>query len=171
MQLSSERAPPMDQVNFDDVEVSGAELAAWCGVSPKRIDQLLAEGVVHREAKGRYKLKGNIAAVFRWLRSDQRRSARSEADAEWRRQRTREIELRVAERERQLVPFDWAIEVVDVTIGFLRSEIGSVPAKVTRDLVVRRQIDAALNEILSRVVNKLGAEADRIQRGGRNGTP
>jgi hypothetical protein len=156
----------MDKVNFNDVEVSGAELAAWCGVSPKRIDQLLAEGVVRREGKGRYKLKENVVSVFRWLRSDQRRSARSQADAEWRRQRAREIELRVAERERRLVPVDDAFEVVDVTIGLMRSEIGGVPARITRDLALRRQIDGVLNDVLTRVGAKLAAEADRLRKGG-----
>jgi hypothetical protein len=122
-------------MNINDLEVTGAVLAEWCSVAAKRIDQLLAEGVVHREAKGRYKLKSNVAAVFRWLRSDQRRSARSEADAEWRRQRAREIELRVAERERELVPIDLAFQVQDEILGFLRSEIGGAPA---RTLVILR---------------------------------
>jgi hypothetical protein len=162
MQLSSERAPPMDQVNFDDVEVSGAELAAWCGVSPKRIDQLLAEGVVHREAKGRYRLKANVVSVFGWLRSTKRRSSRSQADREWRRQRAREVELRVAERERPLIEVEDAFEVVDVTLGFMRAEIGSVPARISRDVGLRRQIDTELNNVLARVVEKLAAERKRV---------
>jgi hypothetical protein len=156
----------MNKIAFDNVEVPGTVLADWCGVSPKRIDQLLAEGVVRREGKGRYKLKENVVSVFRWLRSDQRRSARSQADAEWRRQRAREIELRVAERERRLVPVDDAFEVVDVTIGLMRSEIGGVPARITRDLALRRQIDGVLNDVLTRVGAKLAAEADRLRKGG-----
>jgi hypothetical protein len=143
----------MNKIEVNHLEVSGATLADWCGVSPKRIDQLLAEGIVHREAKGRYKLKSNVAAVFRWLRNDQRRSARSEADAEWRRQRAREIELRVAARERELIPICLAFEIVDDIIGFVRSEIGGAPARITRDLALRKQIDAVLNgaEMISSV--------------------
>jgi hypothetical protein len=164
-----QNVPTMSTIDINDLEVFGATLADWCGVSPKRIDQLLAEGVVHREAKGRFRLKANVTAVFRWLRSDQRRCARTEADAQLRRERAREIRLRIAERERQLVPIDLAFQVQEEILGLVRTEIGGASARITRDLALRRQIDEALNEVLARVVSKLHKEIELI-KGAMNGS-
>jgi hypothetical protein len=78
--------------------------------------------------------------------------------------RTREIELRTALRACET---EEAISAMEDLAGMVRSEFGGLPARVTRDLVLRRMIDKELSVTFNRISARLQAEAEVLQTGKR----
>lgn len=76
--------------------VTGTALGLHLDLSRQRVNQLVDEGVLHRLPAGGFDQDACRVAYVRWLRSDERRASRSEADARLRDARAREIELRNA---------------------------------------------------------------------------
>lgn len=75
-----------------------------------------------------------------------------------------EIELRTAERLRKLCPIEDFATFIDLICGAFRSELGSLPARVTRDLPMRRVIEREINGVLTRVADICAANASRLER-------
>jgi hypothetical protein len=65
----------------------------------------------------------------------------------------REVELRIAQREGRLMETAEAVEIMEAMVGLLRTELSTLPARVARDLQLRRAIEAATADILEKVVN------------------
>jgi hypothetical protein len=82
--------------------------------------------------------------------------------------RASEIELRVAERERRVIDIDEAISAMQTVVGIVRTIMGGIAARVTRDLQLRRTIEKAINEGFELVVSKLREEVAALRGGGRS---
>jgi len=53
----------------------------------------------------------------------------------------------------------------DTIVGLVRIEMGGVPARCTRDLILRRAIEKAINDGLSRIVARLANEVSALRKG------
>jgi hypothetical protein len=115
--------------------VSLSEVAEHFGISRTAARDLEIQNVIDRAAG----LTACRLAYIRHLR--ERRSSHSEADAQLRAARAREIEIRIAERERKLIPLGELNFAWDFCLGVLVTNLASVPARSTRDLVLRRTIE------------------------------
>jgi hypothetical protein len=80
--------------------------------------------------------------------------------------RAREIELRTAQRAGLLIETDEAFAILDDVFGMLRSDLGGLPATVTRDLEIRREIEKGVNEILNRTAKRLSLRAQALRANG-----
>jgi phage terminase Nu1 subunit (DNA packaging protein) len=143
--------------------VSQEGFARHIGVSRERVRQLLAEHVIELLSDGRIDLDRARLAYIQQLRT---RPVRSQAGDKLREARAAEIELRVAERARRLIEIEEAVDAMVAVCGAIRTEMGGVPARVTRDLALRRQIENAINDALGRVADKCDAEAAALHTGG-----
>ena len=67
-----------------------------------------------------------------------------------------EIEIRTAERLKtlQLLGRDVDIAVVDAVLGPMRSDLQSVPARVTKDLALRQRLEGELNGVLDSAADR-----------------
>jgi hypothetical protein len=70
----------------------------------------------------------------------ERRSEGGAAESALKLAKAREIELRTAERARELIEFDEACAVLDDIIGGITSDLSGLPAAATRDLAMRRHL-------------------------------
>ena len=76
-------------------------------ISEERIRQLVKQGFIPKpEKRGFVQLVGAVQGYLRYLKDDERRSAKSAADSRVRDARALEIELRIAERSRELIPVE-----------------------------------------------------------------
>jgi hypothetical protein len=79
--------------------------------------------------------------------------------------KARVVEMQLAERARDLIRYNEAETALDTVVGMVRTEMGGVAARVTRDLVMRRAIEKAINEGLTRVVDRLSEEITALRKG------
>ncbi|MDC7784779.1 hypothetical protein PQJ75_00740 [Rhodoplanes sp. TEM] len=142
--------------------ITTAQAAALLKCTPQWIRQLEKQGYFRRLGRDQYQLVAVVQGYVDFKNSEERRSSKTAADARVRDARAREYELKNAERERKLVQFDEHIAIVDEMAGMVRSEFAGLPARVTRDLQLRRTIEQAVNDILDRLADLAVARARKL---------
>ncbi len=140
--------------------------------TPQRIRDLAKEGWIVRQGKSsdpRYHLLDVVQGYIRFRDDADRRATKTASATRVSDARAREIELRNAIRERKFAETSEVIEFIDKLIGTLRSELSGLAARCTRDLVLRRTIDTAVNDILNRIADLATARADLLEAGRDDG--
>jgi len=143
--------------------VTGGIVCTALAFSKARLDQLVDEGVIQRVAKGQYDLIDACARYVKYMRNEDRRSTKGAADVRVRDARAHEIEIRTAERMGRLVSVEDFDAMIDEIGGAFRAEIGGLPARVTRDLTLRRKIEVEGHAILNRVADVAIKNAARLE--------
>jgi phage terminase Nu1 subunit (DNA packaging protein) len=118
--------------------------------SARRVQQLADEGFIEKAGRGRYYTLSVVQGYIRFLREksqekNQNQHANRVADA-----RAREIELRNAKAEHETIEFVEAEAVFLELAGMLKSELTGLGARVTRDMPMRKKIEAAIDDVFSR---------------------
>jgi len=121
---------------------------------PERVRQLARAGWFQSEGsraghKGAaYRLLDIVHGYIRFRDDEGRRGTKTAAASRIAEARSREVELRNAYREGHLIELEEALETVEAIMGVLRLNLSGLPARVTRDLQLRRTIETAINDIL-----------------------
>jgi hypothetical protein len=139
------------------------EICALTGFSEQYLGRLERDGVVRRSSRGRWPLVATINAIIAHLRDRNRRGG-SGSDA-LRKARAKEIEVRTLERERRLIPVTDAIASVEAMAGCVLTELSGQPARVTRDLALRRQIEDEVFGMRERLADRMRKVAEQLQAG------
>jgi hypothetical protein len=128
-----------------------AQAALLLMISDERVRQLQRGGYIPRAEKGRVPLVGAVQGYIRFLKDEERRSQRTAAESRVRDARAREIELRTARDEQELIPAEEAVAYAQEVFGQLVSRLNGLPAQFTRDLDERRRLEAAIDDIRTEV--------------------
>ena len=89
-------------------------------------------------------LRGPCCKRLRYFRRERRQSPRSVADAEHAKAKAALLRLRIAEKQRELVPRANFDAVIDGIAGVVLSHLSGMAVRCSNDLVVRRKIDACM---------------------------
>ena len=139
--------------------VSASALAQHLDCSRTYLGKLEAEGVIQRQGDG-YPLDQSRVAYLRYLRRERRQSSRSEADADHVRAKTEMLQLRLMEKRRELVRRDEADALIDQIAGTVLTHLSGMPARCSRDIQVRRNIDAVVMQIRREIGEACSKAAD-----------
>lgn len=142
---------------------SADALATLLDVTPRRVRQLASEAHIEPLARGLWPVGAVIRAAVTAAGREREGSSERDARAALMRARAREIEIRTAEREGELIPTDEAVAYTQSVVGALISRMNGLPAQITRDARERRKIEAILDEIRSDVA-KVCAEHGPVYR-------
>src|SRR6478752_1855861 len=127
--------------------VSASALAQHLDCSRTYIGKLETEGVIQRQGDG-FPLDQSRVAYLRYLRRERRQSPRSEADADFQRAKSELIRLRIAEKQRHLIPLEEAVGHMDEVVGLFLSRLSGFAARCGgRDLAARRAIEQAVYDL------------------------
>lgn len=138
-------------------------------ISDERIRQLQKQGYIPRAPKrGVVPLVGAVQGYLRYLREDERQSSKSAAANRVTDARTREIELRIAERQRDLIPQDDARAVIGEMAAMVKAEFVGSPARVTRDLDLRRTLEQDVDASFARLAVSAERARTALASGGRD---
>jgi hypothetical protein len=155
----------MDQTNDARERASLSEVSRHLLLTREMIRRLVAERVIERQADGNFDLAQARQAYIRHLRD--RRSERGAAEAALKLAKAREIELRTAQRARELIEFEEACAALDDIVGKIVSELVGLPAAATRDLVMRCHLDDLIRGVRQRLVDRLTAQAESLRGAGK----
>lgn len=143
--------------------------ANQCGthldLSRVRVVQLVNEGALPRNVDGSFDLDACRLAYIRYLRSEDRRGAKSATASRVQEARAKEIELRTAREEGRLVPLEGVQAAIADILGTYRYELTGVPAASSRDLAVRSEIEKHLNDAIDRCRLKFEQVGDALRAG------
>lgn len=126
---------------------SADALAGLLDVSPRRVRQIAAEAQIQPVARGQWPVAAIVRAAVAAAGKARTGDAEREARAALMQARAREIQLRTAREEGELIPTEEAVAYTQAVVGTLVSRLNGLPAQITRDLDERRRIEAMLDEI------------------------
>ncbi len=127
---------------------TGKALAELLGITDRQVRNLADEGIVKRAGRGRYLLAESIRAVV----AQAEKKASSAVDAEKASliaARRRAIEIQNARNDGLLVPVEEVDFTLATVLGGIKSDLLGLAARVTRDMSLRRAIDAEVIRILN----------------------
>lgn len=139
--------------------VSASALALHLDCSRTYIGKLEAEGVIQRQGDG-FPLDQSRVAYLRYLRRERQQSPRSEADADHIKVKTEMLQLRLMEKKRELVRQSDVDELIDQIAGITLTHLSGMAARCSRDMVVRRNIDAVVMQIRREIAEAYSKAAD-----------
>lgn len=144
--------------------VSGRALADLVGLTDRQLRNLATEGIIPRPERGKYDLRAAVLAILDRARN----SAASAADAEriaFMKAKREALEMDTAEKRRELIPIEEHNLVMTTVFGSLKSEFLGLPARTTRDMAVRVELDREIAAALNRAAAKLSSLADDWRAG------
>jgi hypothetical protein len=159
---ATKRKPKRDKVRMaaDDV-VTPNSLATHLGCTRQNIARLTAEAIIEQRADGHYDQTASRLRYIKHLREQHRHSPRSAADAAHVAVKTEMLQLRLMEKKRELVRRDDVNELIDRICGITLTHLSGMAARCSRDMVVRRNIDAVVHQIrteIAQACSKMGDE-------------
>lgn len=149
-----------------EIILTTAQAAALLDLSGERIRQLAAQGYIETRGKGRYPLIAVVQGYARFLRDEDRKSTKVASLSRVQDARARELEIKIAERERRLVNIDEATGALDEIVGAVRGNLSAVAARCTRDLQLRKTIETEIDTALNGATKLLRAQAHALRTGG-----
>jgi hypothetical protein len=126
--------------------VSASALAKHLDCTRTYIGKLEADGVIQRQGGG-FPLDQSPVAYLRYFRRERRQSPRGDADADHVRAKTEMLQLRLMEKRRELVRRHEVDVLIDQLAGVTLTHLSGMAARCSRDMQVRRRIDAVVYEV------------------------
>ena len=143
--------------------VTATQLSKHLDLTRQRINALAdAEHVIERLPNGRFNQDDSRIKYLRWLRAPERRSARTQADAEYVKAKTEMLQLKLAEKCRELVRQSDVDALIDELVGVTLTAMSSMPARCAPrgDLATRRCIEQVVFEVRTEIANIARRKAD-----------
>lgn len=142
-------AGPKD--SHKDKAITLGQAAALLNRSPRWVNNLAKEGFISKEGVGKYTVAEVVRGAMAYYESLLQKSTKTAAASRVTDARTREIELRIAERRRELIPQEDAKAVVLEFGAIVRAEFTALPARYTRDLAERRKLEQEVDGSFERI--------------------
>ena len=136
------------------------------GVSRERISQLVKMGYIEKPGRDKYNIVNLVQGYINFLKDDERRGQKVKAQSRVSDARATEIELRTAERQRQLVQLEDATAAMDAVVGTVSSEMKGFPARFTREKKLKARLETSINESLDRIATSLTEASSALGAGG-----
>jgi hypothetical protein len=142
--------------------VTATQLGRHLDLSRQRVQQLVDEHVIARLPNGRFDQDDSRVRYLRWLREPERRSARTQADAEHVRAKTEMLQLRLMEKRGDLVRQSDVDALIDEIVGVTLTAMSSMPARCAPrgDFATRRCIEQVVFEVRTEIANIAQLKAD-----------
>jgi hypothetical protein len=159
---SKDQQPSADMVPID-------QIARLFEMTPERVRQLSKLGYISIPKRGYTTLVSAVRGYVRFLKEDARKETKTAAVSRVTDARAREVELRIAEKERELIPRDDANLALDLVVGEVNKQLTGLSARITRDVSLRRKIEAEVYETKRKIAEALASGKD-LNRTGRDPT-
>ncbi|MEJ2117886.1 MAG: hypothetical protein P8Y36_08300 [Alphaproteobacteria bacterium] len=129
------------------------------GESARRINQLVKEKWIPKSARNTISLSDGVQGYIAFLEDRHEKDRPTATDDELRAERARKLRLENDRTEGILIETDAAMNVIDEICATYRIGLGALPARVTRDLALRRKIEDEIDRILVTVADKFEDKA------------
>lgn len=146
--------------------ISPGQAAELLMLSTERLRQLAREGYIPKATRAGYPLVAVVQGYIKFLKDEERRTSKVQAESGLKAARQREVELRNAEREGRLVDLDEIRGVFVQVEATLRAELTGLPSAVTRDLKLREDIETYMHGAFARSSGKFKEACGILRSGG-----
>jgi hypothetical protein len=141
------------------------DLAKVLGLSDRRVQILLKEGVLVGAGRSSYPLAENVARYVDFKEKAAAEKAAPAAADGLRTKREEQLAIRIGREDRQLITLTEAIEFVDNVCGLFIQTISGLPARYTRDLAERKRLEATCDDVRQELSDAFGKEQRALRTG------
>lgn len=134
-------------------------------IGPDRVRQLVKAGYITKVKPNHTTIVSAVQGYIRFLKDEDRKDTQKGAAARATDARTREIELRIAERKRDLIPQEDAKAVVAQLTAMVKAEFTGLPARMTRDMAERRRLENEIDASFERIADALESAKSALATG------
>ena len=128
--------------------VSGYALARHFGITRQAVDVLASTGVIERRPDDhKFDQDQSRLKYFAHLRSEHRKSPRLQADATFVAAKAEMLQIKIAQQRRELVRREDCDALIDQIAGVMLTGLSGLAARVSRDPVVRQNVEVAVRQI------------------------
>lgn len=124
--------------------------AEMLGMTLQRLRQLVKDGFIEVEGRNQYRVDKVSLGYVKFLKDEERRTSKSAGASAISMKKAElvdvQIEERVGDLKRQAI--EQALLAVDAVIGPLKSDMYAIAPRVTRDLALRKKIEAEVERVL-----------------------
>jgi len=149
---------------------SSRDLGAVFGLTERRVQQMDDSGVFKNIGEGRskrYVLADAVRAWGDWKEKSAEKKAYDSATSreEFEHERARKLKLENDHKEAILMETADGIAAVDHIAGMIGTALGSIPARVTEDVALRRRIESEIDAVRNELANTLQQASDALREG------
>ena len=137
--------------------ITVTQAAALLSRTPRWVQNLVAAGFIKKSERGSYSVVEVVRGAVAYYEDQIEKASKSAAASRATDARTREIELRIAEKRRDLIPREDAEQALEIVVGEVNKQFTGLPARITRDLGLRREIEAKLNDAKGKIADALAS--------------
>lgn len=145
--------------------ITVSQAAALLGRSDRWVQGLVKAGYIERANRGEYTLVAVIRGALAYYEDQITKNNKAAAATRASEARTREIELRIQERMRDLIPLEDARAVVSEMAALVRAEFQGLPARFTRDMQDRRKLEQEIDGAFDRLSRRAEEAARSLETG------
>lgn len=142
---------------------SGQHLALHLGLSATHIRRLVKEGIVERGPDEKFDLDASRLAYIGHLRTHRNRQA--EGNNTYRRLKNHKLQIEIAKLNGTLINLEECVTLTEQLVGSFRAGLSGLPARITSDIVLRGQIGAACDEMLTQLSDDYERKSKALQDG------
>ena len=142
---------------------SGQQLALHLGLSATHIRRLTKEGIVERGPDEKFDLDASRLAYIGHLRIHRHRQA--EGNNTYRRLKNHKLQIEIAKLDGSLIDLEERMTLTEQLVGSFRAGLSGLPSRITRDVMLRGQIEAACDEILTQLSDDYEKKSKALQDG------
>jgi PAS domain-containing protein len=146
--------------------ISLAQAATLLNRSPSWVSLLVSKGYIARDGYGKYSVVAIVRGALSYYEDLLEKSNKAAAASRATDARTREIELRIAERRRHLIPHEDARAVVGEMAAMVKAEFSGLAARYTRDMTERRRLEQEVDGSFERLAAAARAAGAALATGG-----
>jgi hypothetical protein len=163
--MSDKKSPDAPEGASRNNTISLEQAAKLLKKSPQFVMQLRRDGWIPPPP---YTVVGVVHGYVDYKEDADRRATKSAGESRVKDARAEEIEMRILEKSNALLrnAQQEIVALVDVYGGPLRSDLLSIPARVTKDLPLRRRIENEINGAFGaaakRLANELARESEAL---------
>lgn len=151
----------MDNANVVSLKVISRLLM----ITGRRVQQLASQEWIPKEGRGKYPLVGAVQGYIKFLQDEQSDQTKLATHNRAQEMRTREIELRVAEKEGQLIDLDEAMGLFEEITGDYISILRGLPAQITRDVRERTRLEKIIDRQCSHLSSRFSKKRKNLRKG------
>lgn len=139
--------------------VSGEELAILLNVDIRTVRNHAAAGTITKIDRNHYPLAESIRGIIAAAKKSSKSSMLEREQAAIMAGKRKLMEMRIAQEEGHLIELSEATDVLDEIIGTFRAGLNALPARITRDVELRKTIRAEAEAMLHAASEKFTALA------------
>jgi hypothetical protein len=140
-------------------EVGHKDLCVLFNLSERRVTQLVQEGVISRASGGKYSVANCVLGYITFLRDENKNRTKTASASALNESKARYVDAQVEQKTREIQGEIMAQVDSRVTeiIGGLVADLFAVPARVTRDVDLRKKIEGEIENVQRAAYERLAS--------------